>query len=317
MDKKRIIVDAHCDTLKLALDMGQGLTSEKLQFNLRDVKRPHLQFMALYVNPKFNKLENGGYIRARNVLDKFVYEYEKHKDVLIQIKNKADLQRFIYDNKIGVLLTIENGDALNGDLSNIYKFYEKGVRVMSLTWNYDTALASGALSKTDMGITNLGKQCIRIMNEKDIIIDISHLSYKGSKEVFSLTDKNIIATHSCVDKLHNHPRNLKDEQIKAIAKSGGVVGIAFANEFMTNKKYATSEDIVNNIDYIANLVGIDYVGIGSDFDGLDEFEIPVDIQSVKNIDIIFKKLKCRGYRDEDIDKIAGANFIRVLKNNLK
>jgi membrane dipeptidase len=187
---------------------------------------------------------------------------------------------------------------------------------MSITWNDDNLLGCGASTTDDKGLTLFGKECIKSMNEKKIIIDISHASKKTVSDVLEISTRPVIATHSCVHNICNHTRNLTDEEIKKIADNKGVIGICFYKYFLTYADNASSDDIVAHIDYIVNLVGIDYVGLGSDFDGIRENESPIDIKSTKDFNNIFSKLKDLGYTKADIEKIAGGNFRRILSESL-
>lgn len=189
--------------------------------------------------------------------------------------------------------------------------------MMGVVWNEDNELASGAMTNNDKGLTNLGKQCVKELEKQQIIIDVSHMSKKGFYDTLEITNMPIIASHSCVNSICNHPRNLDDEQIKQIAKKNGVIGICFCKSFLTNKNKATVKDIVKHIDYIVNLVGIDYVAFGSDFDGLEKENELEDIKGVKDVNKIILELESIGYSKVDIEKITSGNFIRVMNKILK
>ncbi|HBC83947.1 MAG TPA: dipeptidase, partial [Clostridiales bacterium] len=220
------------------------------------------------------------------------------------------------EKKIGILLTIENGSAISGNIENIEKLYEKGIRVMSVTWNEDNDLGCGALTKNDKGLTKLGKEYIKKLEEKKIIIDVSHSSQKTFWDITKCTSASIVATHSCVYSICNHPRNLKDEQIIEIANRKGIIGICFASNFLNQSGKSNSDDIINHIKYIKDLVGIDYIGLGSDFDGVDFDDMPSDIRGIKDIYKLDKKMKIEGFTEEEINKVMGENWLRVLKNIL-
>ena len=134
---------------------------------------------------------------------------------------------------------------------------------MSVTWNDDNDLGCGCKSKNDIGLTELGVEYVKKANEMGIVLDVSHLSEKSFWQVVNITNKPVVASHSNVYELCNNSRNLKDEQIKAIAKSGGIIGICYYSEFLNSSRKADVKDIVEHIKYIKNLVGIDYIGFGS------------------------------------------------------
>lgn len=302
--------DLHCDTIERAKDENLKLDSKLLSFNTKEVKAPHIQCLATFVHSKYDE-GNNGFKRANEIIDNF-YEIYNTDNIYI-IKNKKDLESKELKTKIGTILTIENGTAISGNINNIEKLYSKGIRMMGVVWNDDNDLACGALTKSDTGLTNLGKLYVRKLEERKIIIDVSHMSEKTFWDTSKNVGQPIVASHSCVKKICNHPRNLDDEQIKQIAKTNGVIGICFCKIFLTNEKRATVKDIVNHIDYIANLVGTDYIAFGSDFDGLEKEHILEDVKGVKDFNLIIDELKTRGYSLEDIEKIKYKNFLRVIK----
>lgn len=302
-----MIFDAHCDTITLALDKKLSLNDKKLDFNIQETKLPHIQALATFINPKYKN----GFKRANNILDKFYEEYNKNTDKMYLIKEKSDIKESL--EKLGIILTIENGSAIDDNIENVDKLYNRGIRVMSITWNSDNKLGCGALTTNDTGLTNFGKEYIKKLNELNIIVDVSHASSNTFYDTLKCTEKPIIATHSCVKKICNHPRNLTDEQIKEIANIGGVIGICFNATFLSNSGKANSDDIIYHIEHIINLVGEEHVGFGSDFDGMKKKSYLSDIKGVKDLDIIIEKLKKIGLNDTQINKITGENFLRVLR----
>lgn len=183
--------------------------------------------------------------------------------------------------------------------------------MMGVTWNDDNELACGAQTTNDTGLTKLGKDYIKKLEEKHILIDVSHTSKKSFYDILKNTNNPIIASHSCADAICHHRRNLSDDQIKKLAKTGGVIGICFCKPFLTNKNKATVKDIIKHINYIVNLVGIDHVTFGSDFDGVEEEHKLEDIRSVKDMNKIIIELQKEGYRKDEIEKITSGNFLRV------
>ncbi len=310
-----MIIDLHCDTIERAKDENLKLNDTRLSFNTKEAMKnlPYIQCLATFVHSKYDK-GNEGIIRANEIIDNF-YKIYNTEEIYI-IKNKEDISSPELNKKIGVMLTIENGTAISGNLNNIKKLYNKGIRMMGVVWNDNNDLACGANTQNDIGLTNLGKLYVKELEKQKIIIDVSHMSKKSFYDTMENTTSPIIASHSCAYKLCNHPRNLEDDQIKYIARRNGVIGVCFCKAFLTDKDKATSEDIVNHIDYIANLVGVDYVALGSDFDGLEEHNIPENVRGVKDFKIIINQLKDKGYSSQDVEKICSKNFLRVLKKVL-
>lgn len=306
-----IYCDGHCDTLKKAFDEKKDLNNKKYDYNLEDIKMVNaiIQNLAAFVHTDFED----GFERAKNIVE---YYFSSVSDITL-ITNKEDLENVVSNNKIGALLSIENGKAIENNLDNIDYFYEKGIKIMGITWNDENLLGSGCCSEKDNGLTEFGKAYIKKLEEKNILIDISHTSERTFWDTIKNTNKTIIATHSNCYNICNHPRNLKDEQIKEIAKRNGIIGICFASPFLREVGIANVEDIVKHITYIINLVGEDYVGLGSDFDGLKEEKKMQDIKGIKDVKIIEDYLIKYGYSQNTVNKIMGENWLRVLKNIFK
>ena len=306
-----IYCDGHCDTLKKAFDEKKDLNNKKYDYNLEDIKMENaiIQNLAAFVHTDFED----GFERAKNIVE---YYFSRVSDITL-ITNKEDLENVVSNNKIGALLSIENGKAIENNLDNIDYFYEKGIKIMGITWNDENLLGSGCFSENDNGLTEFGKAYIKKLEEKNILIDISHTSERTFWDTIKNTNKTIIATHSNCYNICNHPRNLKDEQIKEIAKRNGIIGICFASPFLREDGIANVEDIVKHITYIINLVGEDYVGLGSDFDGLKEETKMQDIKGIKDVKLIEDYLIKYGYSQNTVNKIMGENWLRVLKNIFK
>ena len=308
-----VLVDGHCDTIEVAFDKQKNIDNKILNFNLQDAEKPIIQMMATFISPEYKN----SFKRAKDIINYFYNQYEKFSKEIILVKTKENIEKVILENKVGIVLTIENGRAIENDLRNVDYLYDKGIRIMSINWNEDNLLGCGALTKNDTGLTEFGKQYINKLNEKNIIVDISHSSQKTFWDAVKVSEKPVVATHSCCMSLCNHPRNLNDEQIKQIAKMNGVIGICYSSTFLSENEKADSKKIAQHIAYIANLVGIDYVGLGSDFDGLEEKHLPETIKGIKNIGKLKEELKNIGFTQKEIEKIWSQNWLRVLKENLK
>lgn len=311
-------IDGHCDTLSKALDENKNLFENDLQFSFSKAEKlgGGIQVMACFIDPKLLTYEKAGFDRCNAILRKFEDYQKENNNCNRLIKNAIDVQETINSNDLKVLLSIENSSAISNDLNNIDYFYKKGIRMMSLTWNDDNELGCGAKTKNDKGLTDMGIECVKILNNLGIIVDVSHLSEKSFWDVASVSDKPIVASHSNVFELCNCERNLKDEQIKAIARSGGVIGVCFYTDFLNSRKRASVEDIVQHIKYIKKIVGINYIGLGSDFDGIGVQDTPIKVDNISMIDNIIKELKIQGFKNEEIEKIMWNNWSNVFKKIL-
>ena len=307
--------DLHADTIQYGLDNNLSLDDISLSFNTFDTRDylPYIQFLACFVHDDFSK---SGFSRVNKMLDYYFKEEQKNSKTIYTIKNKQDIHDIVFNNKLGTLLTVENGAALDGKAENIYKLFERCVRAMTITWNYDNELGSGNMSKIDTGLSKFGKRCIDIMNNIGMIVDVSHASRKTFWDIANITTKPIIASHSNAYAICNHNRNLTDMQIKEIANLHGIIGVTYYNKFLSNNNRTSIGDVVKQIEYISHLVGTDYVCVGSDFDGVNKKYLPENLKGVKDIYKLEDCMLMRGFTTLEIQNIMGKNMIRFLENNL-
>ncbi len=315
--ENNVLIDGHCDTIEKMLDLKTNLENANLSINLKQANRnlPYIQCLAAFVHDSYVK-QKRGFKRAKDILEYFYKEYEKYRTEMQVIMKKGQLESKELEKKWGVILTIENGGAIDDKLENIDIFYNMGVRMMSITWNGKNSLGCGAFTSVDTGLSKLGKAYVRKLERKKIGIDVSHLSERSFWDVSKIITTPIIASHSCCKSLCNHKRNLSDEQIKEIAKSNGIIGVNYCNTFLSQDGNASSSNIANHIQHISNLAGVDYVGLGSDFDGIDKQNEPCDIHILEDIHNIKEQLEKRGFSKKEINKIMGENWKKVLKEVL-
>lgn len=308
---KRIIADAHSDVIEYAHDNKMNICDTRLSFNLEDLQErtPYFQLMACFVHDKYG---GNGYNRVRELIEYYKKQEEKNSKNIIRINNKKDIYKLRENNKLGVMLTVENGAAINGNIDNIYELYKQGIRMMTITWNYDNELGCGNLTSNDLGLTRLGKKCIKAMNSFNMIIDVSHASTKTFWDIINNSSKPVIASHSNAYSLCKHTRNLTDIQIKEIARLNGIIGITYCTKFLSNNNHRGINDVVNHIEYISNLVGINHVCLGSDFDGTDKKYLPDKLKGVRDIDKLEDCLTNRGFSEIEIEKIMGENLIEFI-----
>jgi membrane dipeptidase len=248
--------------------------------------------------------------------------YEKHKDNIFQIKNANNLVSLEKDSRIGFLTLMEGADPIQKP-KELNDFYERGIRVIGLAWNDQNQFASG--NNTDSGLTENGKELIKRMDEFEITLDLSHLNERCFWEALEICKTIPIASHSNARSLTDHPRNLKDDQLRAISERGGVIGLvlykhflktAYENSTCGEQIQTTLEDIFAHADYIINLCGEDHVGIGSDLDGAGVEDFPKEIRTVADLPRIGDFFLKKGYTEERVRKIMNGNFLRVLRQNL-
>jgi membrane dipeptidase len=217
--------------------------------------------------------------------------------------------------KIAGIVMVEGGHSIEDNIENLKFFYAAGARLMTITWNNSTSWAvsaKDAQAGNKGGLNDFGKQVIRTMDSLGMIIDISHVGPQTVSDILATSRNPIIASHSGASAVRNHYRNLTDSQIRAIAARGGVIGVDFYPPFLVSTGKASLDDVVRHIDYIKNLVGVDCVAIGSDFDGMDG-SFAVGLEDVSRFPALTEALLQKGYTKQDVRKILGENFMRVFR----
>lgn len=313
------ICDCHCDTLTELYNKNASLYENEQHF---DIKRQialggGLQFCAIYVPTEVFRYQ-GGLRYTLCLLDKYNQEIKKlHENGIdvLQVRTAEDAGN-VLKHKAATLLAIEEGGAIDGSLEALRCLYELGVRAMTLTWSNRNDIADGINEEaTGSGLTLFGKQVVAEMNRLGMLVDVSHISTAGFWSVIETSTKPIIATHSNAKSLCAHPRNLSDEQIKALAQNGGLAGITFAGQFLEEDwRNACIESVYKHIDYMLNLIGNDdHIGFGSDFDGISH--PPYNIQGVQDYKPLIEYLS-KYYSNETINKITHQNVINLLQKVL-
>jgi membrane dipeptidase len=313
------ICDCHCDTLTELYNKNASLYENEQHF---DIKRQialggGLQFCAIYVPTEVFRYQ-GGLRYTLCLLDKYNQEIKKlHENGIdvLQVRTAEDAGN-VLKHKAATLLAIEEGGAIDGSLEALRCLYELGVRAMTLTWSNRNDIADGINEEaTGSGLTLFGKQVVAEMNRLGMLVDVSHISTAGFWSVIETSTKPIIATHSNAKSLCSHPRNLNDEQIKALAQNGGLAGITFAGQFLEEDwRNACIESVYKHIDYMLNLIGNDdHIGFGSDFDGISH--PPYNIHGVQDYKPLIEYLS-KYYSDETINKITHQNVINLLQKVL-
>ena len=313
--QKAIVFDGHCDTILEIIShkrtLGKRASTGHLDIPRMKEGGVDVQFFAVFIEDIYKP--DRSLKRTLQLIDCFYREIENNQDDISLVTNYNQIGEANRAGKIAAILSIEGGEALEGDLGVLRVLYRLGVRLLTLTWNQRNQIADGiGESRTGSGLTEFGLKVIDEMNRLGMLIDVSHLSETGFRDVIKRSKAPIVASHSNCYALCPHLRNLKDEQIKAIADKGGVIGVTFVPNFLTQEKRKTNvKDVVKHIDYLVEKAGIDCVGLGSDFDGTGG--LPLGLEGVDKIPNITEDLLNRGYKEKDIKKILGENFLRVFK----
>lgn len=264
------IFDAHCDLLyKLWGDPTiHAYNDATLQISIQQLLNTHakVQCFALFVPEEvpFTRRKDVALAQISIFYKKVLEEYDQIKLVL----TGADVLS-LKEGEIGAILTLEGCDAIGDDLETLDILHRLGVRSVGLTWNYANLVADGVKEKRNGGITNFGRNVIHWLNDKRLWTDLSHSSERSFWDAIEMT-KFPIASHSNSYKLCPHDRNLRDEQIKALIHKNGMIGITFVPFFTSQASNCTIKDVITHLDYVCSLGGVNNVGFGSDFDGIDE-----------------------------------------------
>ena len=361
--RRAIVVDMHADTTQRLVDEGVDLDQRLADGHLDAVRAKEggldAQFFSIWVEPELFGLGGARAVKRADLQIEAVRALAaKHPETWELATTAADVRRISSAGRIAALMGLEGGYAIDEKLENVGRYYQMGVRYMSAAWSVSTSWAGSSgdeIGKT-RGLNDFGKDVIREMNRLGMMVDVSHLSDPAFWDIVKTSTKPVIATHSGCRAIANVPRNLTDEMIVALARTGGVVNVIFYPEHIepgwsakkkkvdaeiaslvqrasdeeksdaVHKKLArdrvrreeylkrlppvTVARIVDHIDHIVKLVGIDHVGIGSDFDGVQA--VPSDLKSVADLPNLTAELLRRGYSESDIDKILGGNMLRVM-----
>jgi len=364
-----LIIDTHADTPQRFLDenfdLGENTPVADGHIDLGKIKQGNLgaEFFSIWVEPEFK----GHYAkRAMDLIDSVYQQAERHPDKMTMAFTADDIVRAHEQHKFAALMGIEGGHAIENDMRLLRGFYRVGVRYMTLTWSNtnEWADSSGDIQDSNVrhhnGMTDFGKDVVREMNRLGMIVDISHVSDATFYQALLVSQAPVIASHSSSRELTNHPRNMTDDMLRAVAHNGGVVMVNFYSAFIDENYLKASSDpakvkqredaveaykkvhahpdgspvtynetapiekkwaaqfprpplksLIDHIDHVAKVAGIDHVGLGSDFDGVTS--LPEGIDSVADLPKITQALVQRGYTREQINKILGGNFLRVMR----
>ena len=361
-----VVADTHNDVLSTATMEGLNIENNligKTQSDLARFKKGgvDIQMFSIFCDDRYGK--GSAFKYANTEIDSLYAIAKRNPGKMEMVATPAQLQHALMHHKLAAMMGVEGGHMIEDDIDNLDSLFKRGVRYMTLTWNNSTSWATSAADESrkeftasPYGLTEFGKKIVRRMNELGMMVDISHVGEKTFWDAINTSSKPVIASHSSVYAICPVPRNLKDEQIRAVAKNGGVIDINFFSGFIDSnyfkrravfynkhkqeidslnalkkpeyevsaymsKKYPGELNavrppfsmVIDYIDYIVKLVGADYVGLGSDFDGIDS--APLGLDGVQDFPKITEALLKKGYSKKDVVKILGGNFLRVYKAN--
>ena len=360
---KSILVDTHNDCLTACIEKKVSLDNDLTGINHSDLARfkrggVDYQLFSIWCDGEKAK----PYAWAMREMDSLYAVAARNPDKIVMAKSWKDIQRALKEHKLVAQFGVEGGHMIEGDLHNLENFYNRGVRYMTLTWNNSPGWASSHADeknpnfKGEKGLTDFGKKVVQKMNQLGMIVDVSHVGEATFWDAINTTTKPVIASHSNAYRICPVSRNLKDDQIIAIGKNGGVIHLNFFSGFvdvdffqkdaafrknhaaeidsliasgmqteyaftMISDKYPQESDaikpdleqLMKHFDHIVKLIGVDHVGLGSDFDGINS--APKQLKTVLDYPLFTQALIARGYSDKEVSKVLGGNFLRVYKAN--
>ena len=313
-------IDFHCDTASAMLEQKQPLRKNSLKIDIEKLQKGKAlaQFFAMYIDKEKQK---SSYDYCVKMLQNFKQELALNSKSIRLCRTYNDLVEAKKEDKIGAFLTIEEGEAIEGNLDNLKYFKQEGISAITLTWNYENSLGypNFEWNYQHRGLKSKGFEVVEAMNELGVLIDVSHLSDAGFEDVITHSTKPIIATHSNARAITNHTRNLTDKQLKKLADNGGVAGLAFSVNFLVEKelinvsRLAKVEDMVQHIKYIRNIAGVEVLALGSDYDGILN---PVEMEDISQISKLSDGLLKNGFSYDDVEKIFYENGLRIIEEIL-
>lgn len=363
---RSIVADTHNDVLLRAM-RGEDLTQRTVKGHSDLIRLREggvdVQFFSVWCGEEYG---NGrAFLRANAMIDTLMRVIDRSGGRAVLVKNPKELETAVKNGQLASLIGVEGGHMIEDDMTYLDRLAERGMRYMTLTWNNSTSWATSAADETAkgdslpfIGLTEFGRKVVKRLNDIGVMVDLSHVGERTFWDVMSVTTKPVLVSHSSVYALCPSSRNLKDDQIRAVAKNNGVICVNFYSGFIDSSfqkkargirrqnravvdslRQSTDDHwkaemlidsalehrsaavrpplsiLIDHIDYIAKLVGPEYVGLGSDFDGIES--LPRDMDDVTYLPNISRELKKRGYSDSDVEKILGGNVLRVFAASAK
>jgi membrane dipeptidase len=363
LHRQAVVVDTHNDFPSASINKGVALDADLRGKTHTDLQRLQqggvdVQIFSIWCDGE----KQQPFAWANREIDSVHAWVQRNPSRMMLAGNPAQLQQAVQQGKLATLMGVEGGHMIENDLGKLDALYQRGVRYMTLTWNNSTSWASSAMEENsgkvsgNAGLTDFGRQVVRRMNQLGMLVDLSHVGEKTFYDVMATTTKPVLVSHSCAHTLCPVFRNLKDDQIRAIAKNGGVIHLNFFSGFVDStfmprynaflqkrkaeldsmvaanpgqdhdylqmqlfEKYAAEtaamrpplDKLLDHLDHIVKLAGIDHVGLGSDFDGISS--APQGLNGVNDFPKITSALRQRGYSKKEIRKILGGNFMRLFE----
>lgn len=316
------VLDSHCDTpseLLRGRDLNADDPTSHVDFPKIERGGVDGAFFAIYIPASMSEEE--AFVHAHRQLDALRHAVAENPDKASFAVSCAQALANKAEGRFSVFLGLENGSPLgcsDRSMEILDGFYSEGVRYMTLCHSEDNAICDSCASirKRWNGLSPFGKEVVAHMNRIGMLVDVSHVSDASFHDVLEYSSRPVVATHSCCRALAGHPRNLTDSMIRDLASQGGVIQVNFYPYFLDSSYVAggnrpSYKRIVDHVDHVVDIAGIDHVGLGSDFDGIEV--TPEGMENMGMYPKIFDEMLSRGYSETDIEKVAGLNFFRLMQ----
>jgi len=326
LHRDSVVIDTHCDTLKCLMPVFTRLRDSMwadrskvgmvARSSLGHIDVPRLleggvTCQVFAVSGERSMTPSHSLRTALEMISRFYAECEASQGAVVPMTRSAEITKAKRAGKVAAMLSIEGCDVLEGSVEVLRVYHRLGARMVGLVHSIRNELADGVADRrTGGGLSELGAQAVGELNRLGMIVDVSHLNDEGFWDVIELTRAPVVASHSNARAVCDHPRNMTDDMIRALADNGGVMGMNFAPAFVHPSR-ATLGGVVDHIDHIVELVGPDHVGLGSDFDGIPS--TPEGLEDATRMPRITRELVKRGYGEEDVRKILGGNHMRLIE----
>lgn len=322
------VIDMHCDTISRLLEKREELLQNTGHLDLKRMKESGylLQNFALFV--ELSK-DRDPWEKLCALYELYEREMEKNQALIGKVLQYSDIERNEREGKLSALLTVEEGAVCKGEIEKLEELYAKGVRMLTLTWNFPNELGypnfRGELfeqgfevmfhsPQTELGLTGRGREFVIRMEELGMIPDVSHLSDAGFYDVAAVTKRPFVASHSNARAVSPCVRNLTDEMIRLLAERGGCMGLNFCPDFLEEGSKGTVEAVVRHAKHIVKVGGIEVLGLGSDFDGIPGHE---ELPGAQSMDRLYDALKKQGFTESQLEKLFYRNVLRVYQDCLR
>lgn len=308
----------HCDTLLVLRMTGRNLDEIDAHINVEKLRRggAMLQCFAIFTptgpEARIYRLSESPWEYFLNTAQLFENQLQRCSAELAPMRSMAELRRNMAEGKISAMLTLEDAVCIDGDISRVQTLYDKGVRMVTLTWNYENSLAYPNSPDPELhakGLKDFGIEAVSEMNRLGMIVDVSHLSEGGFYDVAHHSTKPFVASHSCARAVCEHSRSLTDKQLRTLADCGGVCGVNFYSAFLSpESEYSRNEEILLHMEHIVNKAGVESVALGSDFDGISCGLEMKDYAGMARL----SELIAERFGADNADRILHGNALRVF-----